>query len=157
MRSLKFKDLPGQKYPWDPHVFFDPSFSGGRVEASFDLRLEGGTTVFHEWRDNNAPYRVGPSLRIRPDGTLTAGERELTKLPLHCWIRFEITWGMTPELAGRFTLKVLTPAAQTAAPTTFADLPCDPQCRTLRWFGFCCEGNEAGGFSLDNLRLTPRP
>jgi hypothetical protein len=155
--SLKLRDLPGQKYPWDPHVFFDPSFNGGQAEASFDLYLLGGTTVYHEWRDNHAPYRAGPSLRIRPDGTLTAGERELAKLPLQTWIRFEITWGMTPELAGRFTLKVLAAAAQTAAPMTFADLPCDPQCRALRWFGFCCEGNEAGGYYLDNLRLTPKP
>jgi hypothetical protein len=152
--SLRFRDLPGQKYPWDPHVFFDPSFAGGRADASFDLRLEGGTTVYHEWRDANAPYRAGPSLRIRPDGTLAAGGRDLMKLPLQTWIHVEIAWGMTPELAGRYTVKVSVPGAETA---TFADLPCDPQCRALRWFGFCCEGNEAGGYYLDNLRLTPKP
>jgi hypothetical protein len=153
--SLKLQDLPGQQYPWNPHVFFDPAYEGGRAEASFDLRLEGGTTVFHEWRDYSAPYRVGPSFRIAPDGRLYVGEdRTLTTLPLRTWFHVAIAWGMIPDLAGRFTLTVTVPGA---APQVFADLPCDPRCCTLRWFGFCCEGNEAGAYYLDNLRLTHLP
>jgi len=152
--SLKLADQPGQKYPWNPHVFCDPAFPGGAAEGRFDARFEGGATFFHEWRDNSAPYRVGPSLRVRPDGALLAGERDLMKLPLHTWIRFEITWGMTAERAGRFTLKVTVPGA---APAVFADLPCNPRCRTLRWYGFCSEGNDTGAIYVDNVLLTPRP
>jgi hypothetical protein len=152
--SLKFSDRPGQKYPWDPHVFYDPSFNGGTAAGRFDARFEGGTTFYHEWRDQSSPYRVGPSLRVRPEGTLVSGERELQKLPLHTWIRFEIAWGMSPELAGRFTLTVTVPGA---APAVYADLPCNPRCQALRWYGFCSEGNEVGGFYIDNIVLTPQP
>jgi hypothetical protein len=154
--SLKLSDRPGQKYPWNPHFFYDPSFAGGTAEGRFDARFEGGATFFHEWRDNNAPYRVGPTLRVRPDGTLVSGDRELMKLPLHTWLRFEIAWGMTPELAGRFTLRVSQLGAS-PLPATFADLPCNPGCKTLRWFGFCSEGDDTGAICIDNIVLTPKP
>jgi len=154
--SLKLTDRPGQKYPWNPHVFYDPSFSGGTAEGRFDARFEGGATFFHEWRDNRSPYRTGPSLRVRPDGTLVSGDRELMKLPLHTWLRFEITWGMTPELAGRFALRVSQVGAG-ALPATFPDLPCNESCKTLRWIGFCSEGNDTGAIYIDNLVLTPKP
>ncbi|MBN2452510.1 MAG: right-handed parallel beta-helix repeat-containing protein [Lentisphaeria bacterium] len=151
--SLKLVDRPGQKHPWDPHLYFRPGYTAGRVTGSFDACFEGGTQFFHEWRDANAPYRVGPSVRVRPDGLLVSGERELARLPLHAWVHFAFQWSMEPGEGGRFRLDVTPAGAETI---TFTDLPCNPECRALHWFGFCCEGDAAGAFHLDNIRLEPQ-
>ena len=151
-RSLKLVDRPGQKNSWDPHVHYSPNFSEGLLEGNFDLRFDGGSQFNHEWRDNNAPYRTGPSIRVNPDGTLVAAGNERMRLPLGEWVRIRIVWGMTEQTAGRFTLAVTLPGQESRL---FADLPCDPECRSLRWYGFVSEGRESGTLFIDNIRLAP--
>jgi hypothetical protein len=41
------------------------------------------------------------------------------------------------------------------APLLFEDLPCDPEFRTLRWFGFTANADADGVFYLDDLELRP--
>jgi hypothetical protein len=92
-RSLKFVDGPGQKANYNPHMFYDPGFDSGWARAAFSLRVEPGTHLYHEWRDASSPYRVGPSLWIAPDGTVSTHGRTLLQIPHGQWIRFEIACG----------------------------------------------------------------
>ena len=54
---------------------------GNRSPPSFAVRLEPGAVFVHEWRDSSQPYRVGPSIRIDPDGQLSANGKPLLTVP----------------------------------------------------------------------------
>jgi hypothetical protein len=153
-RSLKFMDGPGQQHNYNPHMFYDPGFDKGMIQESFDLRLEPGADMYHEWRDASSPYHVGPSLWIAPDGTLTSHGKRLMQLPHSRWIRFDIVCGLGPQAKGRYDLTVTLPGR--VPPQRFKNLPCDPAFRELRWFGFTANGEKPAVFYLDNLVLKPR-
>jgi len=69
-RSLKILDAPGLQHAFNPHLVYSPNHSSGRTRCSFDIRIDEGVKLDHEWRDWRAsPYRVGPSFRVN-DATL---------------------------------------------------------------------------------------
>jgi len=152
---LKFIDGPDQKNVWDPHVFWDPNFSEGTVVGRFALMHTAGAVIYHEWRDASQPYRVGPSLTVRGDGSLAVKGRDdiQVQLPAGQWVQFEIICGFGDGATGKYSLTVTLPGQQ---PQRFADLPCDPECRSLRWLGFCAHGTEDAVFYLDGLALSDR-
>jgi len=150
---LKFQDQPGQKNIWDPHVYYDPKFTAGVVEERFDLRLEPGATLTHEWRDMTVnPYKVGPAIDIAPDGTLKAKDRVLLKLPPDTWINFTIRAKLGEAQDGAWQLTV-TVAGQPRQ--TFADLPCGLEMKALRWMGWTSHANSTVAFYLDNVWCGP--
>jgi hypothetical protein len=63
------------------------------------------------------------------------------------------TCGFGDDSTGKYSLAVTLPGGQ---PQRFADLPCDPECCTLRWLGFCAHGTEDAVFYLDGIELTPQ-
>ncbi len=152
-RSLKFSDAPGQKFSYNPHLFYQPGFTTGTLVGRFALRHETGALVLHEWRDNASPYNVGPSLRVTPDGTLYAGERRLAQLPPGAWVTLEITCALGPAAKGTWDLSLSQPGH---APERFAGLPCGPDFRALHWWGFIANSTTAAVFYLDDLSLAPR-
>ncbi|HEX8235792.1 MAG TPA: right-handed parallel beta-helix repeat-containing protein [Abditibacteriaceae bacterium] len=149
-RSLKFTDAAGQQHAFNPHVWYSPGFKSGRVAASFDLRLEPGAVMYHEWRDNASPYHAGPSLRVLGDGSLLAAGRTLTKLPHGQWVHFEIDY----ELGGSTTynLRIRVPGQQEQS---FNNLIAASSLKSLHWFGFVADANEAAVFYLDNVQISP--
>ncbi len=54
-RSLKAVDAPGLQHGFNPHFFYVPRHREGVTRCAFDLRLEPGAVVFHEWRDDAHP------------------------------------------------------------------------------------------------------
>lgn len=147
-RSLKFVDAPGQKHSFNPHIWYSPGFKSGRVVASFDLRVEPGAVMYHEWRDHASPYRAGPSLRVLGDGSLVAAGRTLTTLPHGQWVHFKIEY----ELGGAatYTLRVLVRGQQEQR---FNDLTAASSLQSLQWFGFVTDANEHTVFYLDNVQV----
>lgn len=148
--SLKFVDAPGQKFNYNPHLFYNPGFNQGRVVGSFDLRVEAGTLLYHEWRDGSSPYQVGPSVRVEADGALMAAGRKVAQLPAGKWVHFEIACGLGTAANGKWDLAVTLPGQ---APIALKGLPCNPAFRELRWYGFTADADAAGVFYLDNLHL----
>lgn len=151
--SLKFSDAPGQKFSYNPHLFYQPGFTTGTLVGRFALRHEAGALVLHEWRDNASPYNVGPLLRVEGDGTLYAGERRLAQLPPGAWVTLEITCALGPAAKGTWDLSVSQPGH---APERFAGLPCSPDFHAVHWWGFIANSREATVFYLDDLSLAPR-
>jgi hypothetical protein len=149
-RSLKFQDAPGLDQPWNPHIFYSPHYTEGMVVESFDLRVEQGATVWHEWRDASAPYRVGPSLGVTAEGQVMAKDQKLMTVPLGTWVHFEITCGLGQQTTGTWDLTV-TVAGQ--PPQRLEKLPCDPKCKELQWLGFISNATDQAVFYLDNLKL----
>jgi len=150
-RSLKFTDAPGLDQPWNPHIFYSPHQTQGLATCSFDLRLEPGADMWHEWRDSANPYRVGPSLGVDPEGRLTAAKQPVMQLPHSQWVHFEITCDLGEQADGIWNLTVTVPGQAAQA---FEKLPCDPKCRELQWLGFISNATDAAVFYLDNLKLT---
>ncbi len=150
-RSLKITDAPGLAHEWQPHMYYNPRFDKGLVRLSFDLRLEPGAIVAHEWRDTASPYRVGPSIRIEKNGDLKAGKEKLIGLPLGQWVRFEFVCGLG-KLAGQYDLTITLPGQ---APKKLEKLPAaSPEWRKLHWLGFMSNATAHAVFYLDNMKLT---
>ena len=153
-QSLKFVDAPGQKFGYNPHLFYSPNYMQGTATASFALRVEPGFLLTHEWRDNANPYHVGPSLRIDGQGNLTANGQKVATLPPGQWVTFDITCGLGNKANGKYDLTVHLP--NQATPIHLANLPCSPEFRSLTWFGFSAEGTQAAVGYLDDLALSVR-
>ena len=149
-RCLKFVDAPGLDQIWNPHMYYSPNVKDGTIRLTFDLRIEPGAVIWHEWRDRNAPYRVGPSLGVNAQGLLEVRNGPTLQLPANEWIRFEIVWTAGKTTTGAYDL-VVTVAGQ--APSRFTALPCDPKCRSLNWLGFVSNATDRRVFYLDNVKM----
>lgn len=152
-QSLKFTDQPGLQHTYNPHLAFKPSFVTGIVHASFDLRVEPGAVMQHEWRDwpSGEPLRPGPSLWIDRDGTLKVHGKPLLKLPHSQWIHVEIACGVGPQRTGTWDLTIRLPSQR--QPKRFTHLSCDPKFDAVTWVGFIAQGTETAAFYVDNVRL----
>ncbi len=149
-RSLKFLDAPGLPHPWQPHLVYTVGWRRGTAYGRFDLRLEPGAILWHEWRDNANPYTVGPSVRFLGDGRVRAGDRDLTRIPLSTWCRVEIRAPLGKG-AGTYDLTITVPGR---APETFPALPCGSAAwRSLDWLGFVSEATETTVFYVDSLQF----
>ena len=153
-QCLKFIDAPGQKFSFNPHLVYSPRFTTGKIQGSFDVRIEPGAIGHFEWRDySSGEYRVGPSVRIEGDGKLLAGGKPIGKIPLSRWLHVEITCGLGTQANGRWTLR----HGPTGGPMNQIELPCDPKFKRLDWAGFVADATIAAVFYVDNIKLGPGP
>ena len=98
---------------------YSPNHGAGTTRCTFDLRIERGVSINHEWRDwRNSPYGVGPSFSIVGDALQTAG-KTLLHLPIGKWIHFEIAADLGQKNTGTWTLTVVVPGEP---PKVFKDL-----------------------------------
>ncbi len=151
-RSLKFVDAAGLAHRYHPHLVYSPHYGRGTATASFSLRAEAGAVLYHEWRDNRSPYRVGPGFRISADGALRAGGQSIAQLPHGQWVQFEIACVLGSEATGTWRLEITLPGAE---PKVFEALPCGSSAfRGLDWFGFVADGDGPGISYLDDLDVS---
>ncbi|MBI5819038.1 MAG: right-handed parallel beta-helix repeat-containing protein [Verrucomicrobia bacterium] len=153
-RSLKITDAPGLQHAFNPHFYCDPRHTNGVTRFSFDIRVEPGAILFHEWRGEGHPYLVGPSLRIS-GGKLCVRDKELLAMPTGKWVHFEMSAGLGAQSTGSWDLAVTLPGEP---PRRFTGLKNgSPDWKALRWFGFCSTANAKTVFYLDNLKLNNVP
>jgi hypothetical protein len=154
-QCLKFIDAPGQKFSFNPHLVYSPRFTTGKIQGSFDVRVEPGAIGHFEWRDQSGDveYRVGPSLRIESDGKVLSGGRQVGKIPLSQWLHVEITCGLGTQANGRWTLRY----GPTGGAMNQFELPCDPKFKRLDWVGFVANATIAAVFYVDNVKIGPSP
>jgi hypothetical protein len=150
-KSLKFTDAPGLQYSFDPHMVFLPGYTDGRVRCGFDIRLEEGAEVWHEYRDWSAdPYVTGPSVQMI-GGKLRFRERELMDLPVSTWFHVEVSAGLGAQANGVWQVTVTLPGKE---PRSFADLAVvTPGWKKLTWMGFVSNSKNKTVFYLDNIKL----
>ena len=149
--SLKFTDAPGLEHLWNPHVYYTPNFRKGTATLDFDLRVEEGAIADHEWRSAGSPYAVGPSIRIGPDGALTANGKPLLTVPLGEWFHVKIACSLGRKASRTYDLTLHVPNQE---PKEFPQLACgSPKFKALEWLGFVSNANAAAVFYLDNVKL----
>ena len=150
-RSLKVADVPGLQYAFNPHFYYLPNHTVGVTTCSFDLRVGPGTAMYHEWRDDANPYRVGPSLWVQ-QGKVHAAGKPLVDIPADQWVHVEITAGLGEQASRTWRLSVTLPGGTARQ---WADLPVgSPDFRSLAWLGFVSNGGEKANWYLDNVVLT---
>jgi hypothetical protein len=150
--SLKFTDAPGQKNVFDPHMYYSPGYDEGTLDGSFDFCPEPGAIFFHEWRNQDNPYKTGPSMWVMADGSLFASGQKLMVIPEDRWTHFDIRCGLGDEANGKWSLTVTLPGQPAK---TFDNLPCSPDFKSLNWYGFCSMANAKTVFYIDNISLKP--
>jgi len=154
-QSLKFTDVPGLQFSFDPHLVYTPSYTSGVAHCRFDIRVEPDAEVWHEYRDWSVePYTVGPSLQII-GGKLKARDRELMEVPLGMWFRVEVTVGLGDKADGTWQIAVTLPGQETRR---FTDLEVvNPGWKKLTWIGFVSNATVGTAFYLDNLKIGNPP
>ena len=150
--SLKFTDAAGLKYSFNPHMYYVPHFHDGIVRLSFDLRVEQGALVGHEWRDARQPYGVGPSMLLDARRGLVVAGKTLADLPLSKWIHLEIVCPLGGKTMGKYDLTLTLPGE---SPRVFRQIACgSPKFNRLEWLGFTSLATEKTAFYLDNVKLS---
>lgn len=150
--SLKFTDAAGLKHAFNPHLVYAPNWARGKAIAGFAIRPESGAVFFHEWRDDHSPYRVGPSIWIQPDGSLTANGKTLLTVPQGQWTAVQIECGLGKQADGTYALAVTLPGQ---APQRFDGLSYGPSgFKRLNWFGFVSNATNTATFYLDDVNVT---
>ncbi len=148
-QSLKFSDAPGQSVSFNPHVYADPGFMSGALQGRFDLRRGANSVMYHEWRDASSPYRIGPSLSIESNGDMNTQGQALMNVPADKWMRFDIAYTLG---SGQWDLSVTDEAGHQRE---FKGLKCNPEMKSLRWWGFVANGTERAVAYVDNAQVGP--
>ncbi len=149
-RSLRVEDVSDLEKEYNPHFYYRPNYREGVARCSFDIRIDEATAFYHEWRDNERPYRVGPTLRIA-GATLTAAGIEPLPLPVEQWVHIEVT-AAVGERAGTWDLEVRLPDGTRHH---FRDLPIhSADWQELRWVGFVSNGRDPAVWYIDNIELA---
>ncbi|MBI4604693.1 MAG: right-handed parallel beta-helix repeat-containing protein [Planctomycetes bacterium] len=149
--SLAFTDAPGLQHAFNPHIVYSPGHRRGRTECRFDLRIEPGAVLYHEWRSWDVePYRVGPSLWDQ-DGKLLVAGKAIAELPAGAWLGVEVSAKVGEDADGSWTLRLTLPGG---APRAFEGLRAgSPDFRNLTWLGWSSNATAKAEFLLDNLEL----
>lgn len=150
-KSLKFQDAEGLKYTFNPHLVYNPGYTAGEARVSYDVRLEAGAELWHEYRDwSVSPYTIGPSLNI-VGGKLRLGEKPLLDVPVGQWFHIEVTCRLGDKAGGVWELAVTLPGGETKQ---FTDLPVGtPGWNKLTWVGFVSNATTKSAFYLDNVKI----
>ncbi|HPD16146.1 MAG TPA: right-handed parallel beta-helix repeat-containing protein [Planctomycetota bacterium] len=150
-RSLKVLDAPGLQHAYNPHFFYVPHHREGVTKFAFEMRIEAGTQMYVEWRDDANPYNVGPTMSVS-GGKLHVKDQPPLDIPAGQWVRYEMSAGLGPQSTSTWELVVTQPGQQ---PRVFKAIPfAKPGLRKLDWLGFSSTANEKAVFLLDNVELT---
>lgn len=149
--SLKIVDAPGLQHAYNPHYVYKPNHSTGTTRCSFDMRIEDGVQINHEWRDwRSSPYRVGPRFWVNGTKLQIAG-RNLMDLPVGKWVHFELAAALGNKDEGTWDLAVTLPGQR---PKLFKGLKNGSNnFEKLTWVGFTSNATNKTVFYLDNLEL----
>jgi len=149
-RSLKIVDAPGLQHAFNPHFFYSANHADGVTTFSFDMRVEPGVVMYHEWRDSSSPYKVGPSVWVQ-DGKLHLGGKPVMDIPAGQWVHYEVTAGLGSKASGTWDLAVTLPGQPVKR---FEKLKTGhPEWKTLTWLGFSSTANAKTVYYVDNLEL----
>lgn len=153
-RSLRFTDAPDQQYTWTPHIYYDRTYTEGRIKLAWDMRnsAEAPASLFIELRqmDPGAPYLVGPTISVAPDGAVTASGQPIGAIPLGQWVHVAIDLELGADAAASYRLCLSVPGREPVV----HQLPYRSAAfRRIDWLGISSTSQTATTFYLDNLQL----
>ena len=154
-RALKFVDHPDAPQPYYPYFVMKPvGLNRGVGHLSCDLMLEENAEAQIELREtgNAREFPVGPSLRLKGKGLLTAAGREepLAAIPANKWIRADVVFPL--DGSGRYELRLQIAGEKQSV---WPDLPYrSTDFWRCGWAGIIGVGKNEAAFYVDNLRVA---
>ena len=150
-RCLKITDAPGLQAVYNPHFHYNPGHRESTTKLSFDIMVEPGMKLFHEWRDGGSHYKAGPHISIE-GGKLHAAGMTPIELPDNQWVRIEMSAGLGSSATGTWDLSVKVAGSEAKVFKGLTHRNAD--WKSLEWLGFCAMSDSAVSFYLDNVELT---
>lgn len=153
-RALELRDGPDIEPTFEPHFYYQPRHESGTSRVSFDVKLEPGYVLHHEWRDDAQPYRTGPQLLLE-HGEVRASGRKLMDLPQEGWLRVEVSARLGDQCDATWTCTLTAPGQP---PQVFDGLKfAKPDLRKLDWVGWASNGKAAAKAWLDEITIENKP
>ena len=158
--SLKFMDAADATNPWEPHVFYNPSYKLGKVHFSIDIMNSKDVPAdyYMEFRDWAGPLYVGPSFRATSDGKflvndlMGGGGKEIAQVPNGAWYSVAMDFELGDKAPKEYTLALSVPGK----PDLVTKLPyADLNFRNATWFGISSTSTKRAVFYVDNLIIGP--
>lgn len=157
-RCLRFVDGPGQRYAFNPHLYYETRHDSGEVRLSFDLRVDPSSQLNVQWRQYSTARRgfaIGPDIHIGPNGKLVAARKTIGDVPIGQWVHVEVTGEVGPGSPGTYRLVVTLPDQQAALASE--ELPYRDAFEIVEWLGFIATGTEDATFDIDNVQFVAWP
>ena len=153
-QSLKIMDAEGLRNTFNPHCVYKINHNEGVTTCSFDLRVEEGVKLNHEWRNWSVnPYQTGPAFWIE-GGRLRTPNKTLMEIPVGKWVHFEIKAPLSKKNKGTWEMRVTLPGK---SPKVFKDLQNGSEkFDKLTWVGFVSNATTKTVFYLDDLKIVNR-
>lgn len=148
-RCLLIADRPDLVKPYEPFVGIALNHAGVRTSARFSIRVQPGTRLVHDWRDDAKPYRSGPRLMIDDRG-VWAGSRWLWPAPAGIWLDFELAADVRP--GGLWSVKMTAPGAPPLKADRLSFI--DAAWGELRWMGFISEAQASTSACIARLAVA---
>jgi hypothetical protein len=147
--SVKFLDADNNSADYKPQLRLYHGFKPGFTKGSFDVYLEDGAILYHEWRQKTGSgYNAGPSITINAAGDFMAGKERVTTVPREKWIHIEIGAGIG-EKSDLWDLAV-TVDGQTR--NEFKGLRAKTGLDALDWLAWCSMATKKTVFYIDNVK-----
>lgn len=151
-RHLAIADSPRLRSPELPALWYAPNHLSGTTSCSFDLRLDAGAALRHEWRERRLwPARIGPGFEIA-GGVLSVLGAPAAELPREEWIHFEIAARLDPGEGASWDLRI---ELGDGSDVEFRGLPFeDADFSSVGWLGFWSLGTKGAVWRLDNMAIA---
>jgi len=153
--SLKFVDAPNLPLRWAPRIFYQLSYTEGKVRFSAEFYLDGKFPPyfgvdFRQYTDTGGgEYLSGPNIYFTPDGNLCARGKLLAKVPFDEWFKVEIETNLG-EAASQLTLTL-----RGREPQRFTVPHVSREFRKLERIVISSLANKKAVFYVDNIRCVP--
>ncbi|HIJ73251.1 MAG TPA: right-handed parallel beta-helix repeat-containing protein, partial [Candidatus Hydrogenedentes bacterium] len=148
---LKMAGVARPEMRWEPEAAYRPYLRDCVAICSFDMRLEAGAVLRHDWRADRGPQRAGPSVVFDAQGNVLVGGQQLIKAPRSTWFHVEIECEVAEKPAGIFVLTVTLPGQERRR---FEQLACET--KRFNFFDgawFLMQSGAPTKLYLDNIRI----
>lgn len=157
-KSLKITDSEGPQEEWQPELCYLPRFRDGKAVCSFDLRLEPGASMQHDWRADWTGRRAGPRIAFDDNGGVHLGgdEKTVMQVPQSQWFHVELECNLGKAAANpaTYTLTITVPGQD---PKRIDNIPCVyTRFRAVERLWFLSTAKKDTAYYLDNVKLEQR-
>jgi hypothetical protein len=160
-KSLKLTKVGGLKYGFQPHVYFSSDrYRSGKLRFACDLlnssdKPSESYVGLRDYTAKGREYLDGPSILIKPDGSVTASGKAVAAVPPGKWAHLEILLDLgqqdRPAAPKSYRLALTVAGGQERV---FEGVPyAHPEFKQFTWFGFSSVGKLGSVFYVDNVKL----
>lgn len=149
-RCLQFNDTSTMTYRYEPYAFATLNHETGAETVEFALLIDADTNFLHEWRDDDRPYHVGPSVRLTAAGIVVGG-KVVAPVSVGQWLRVKVSSALgTPGATWQLELR-----GADGKTVTLPNLkPISPQWQALNSLLYISDAATTSSLCVADLTIT---